>query len=89
MLPALRQEETCLLELVSYIHLNPIRAGIVPSLEALKDYRYCGHGCILGRNRQLDLHRKYFYGLVTLYVRVEMHMKALSVIAWQGGIGLI
>lgn len=22
--------------------------------EALKDYRYCGHGCILGRNRQLD-----------------------------------
>ena len=48
------QEETYLLELVRYIHLNPIRAGIVPSMKALMDYRYCGHICILGRNRQLD-----------------------------------
>ena len=48
------QEETYLLELVRYIHLNPIRAGIVPTLEMLRDYRYCGHSFILGRNRQLD-----------------------------------
>lgn len=48
------QEETYLLDLVRYIHLNPVRAGIVPTLEALRDYRYCGHGCILGRNRDLE-----------------------------------
>ena len=48
------QEETYLLELVRYIHLNPIRAGLVPSIVVLQDYRYCGHSCILGRNQQLS-----------------------------------
>lgn len=47
------QEETYLLELVRYIHLNPLRACLVSSLESLRDYRYCGHGCLLGRNRDL------------------------------------
>lgn len=32
-----------LLALVRYIHLNPIRAGVVTSLDALTDYRWCGH----------------------------------------------
>lgn len=44
------QEETYLLELVRYIHLNPLRAGIVSSLEELRDYQYCGHSRILARN---------------------------------------
>lgn len=44
------QEETYLLELVRYIHLNPLRAGIVASLEELKGYRYCGHRSILDGN---------------------------------------
>lgn len=44
------QEETYLLELVRYIHLNPLRAGIVSSLEELRDYQYCGHNRILARN---------------------------------------
>lgn len=48
------QEETYLLELVRYIHLNPLRACLVPSFEALSEYRYCGHGCILGYNRDLE-----------------------------------
>ena len=43
------QQETYLLELVRYIHLNPLRAGLVPSLEALATYRYCGHSRLLGR----------------------------------------
>lgn len=42
------QEDTYLLELVRYIHLNPIRAGIVNSLEELKNYKYCGHGTLMG-----------------------------------------
>jgi len=44
------QEETYLLELVRYIHLNPLRAGVVSSLEELRNYRYSGNSCIFARN---------------------------------------
>jgi REP element-mobilizing transposase RayT len=43
------QQEPYLLELVRYIHLNPLRAKIVESLEALDDYPYCGHSVLIGR----------------------------------------
>jgi putative transposase len=43
------QEEPYLLELVRYIHLNPLRSGIVSSLEELERYRYSGHGQLMGR----------------------------------------
>jgi putative transposase len=43
------QEETYLRELVRYIHLNPIRAGIVPSLAELRSYEYCGHSALMGK----------------------------------------
>lgn len=42
------EEEPYFLELVRYIHLNPVRAGIVKSVEALAAYRYTGHAVILG-----------------------------------------
>jgi len=42
------QEESYLLELVRYIHLNPLRAGIVKDLRGLNWYPYCGHSHILG-----------------------------------------
>ena len=44
------QEELYLLELVRYIHLNPLRAGLVSSLEELKAFQHCGHGRIIGLN---------------------------------------
>ncbi len=37
-----------LLELTRYIHLNPLRAGIVKDLNELKIYKWCGHSCIVG-----------------------------------------
>jgi REP element-mobilizing transposase RayT len=40
-----------LLELVRYIHLNPLRAGVVADLSALADYRWCGHQQLLGRGK--------------------------------------
>ncbi len=43
------QEEPYLLELVRYLHLNPLRAGVVSTLEELADFPFCGHGCLLGR----------------------------------------
>ena len=35
------------MELVRYIHLNPIRAGIVPDLKALSEFVYSGHSRIM------------------------------------------
>lgn len=42
------QEDLYLKELVRYIHLNPLRAGIVSDYRSLGRYGYCGHGVILG-----------------------------------------
>jgi len=41
------QEDSYLLELVRYIHLNPLRAKIVSSLDQLGDFPYCGHAALL------------------------------------------
>jgi REP element-mobilizing transposase RayT len=43
------QEDTYLLELVRYIHLNPLRAGIVKDLKALSNYAWCGHSVLMGK----------------------------------------
>jgi putative transposase len=37
------------LELVRYIHLNPIRAGLVEDLDELGRYAYCGHSVMMGK----------------------------------------
>ncbi len=42
------EEEPYLLELVRYLHLNPLRAGIVADLSTLARYPYCGHGALCG-----------------------------------------
>ena len=46
----LYQEEPYLLELVRYIHLNPLRAKQVASLKQLEGYRYSGHGALMGKS---------------------------------------
>ena len=38
-----------LLELIAYIHLNPLRAGLVRDLRELREYKWCGHGTLLGK----------------------------------------
>jgi putative transposase len=43
------QEDAYLLELVRYIHLNPLRAGLVSSLHQLDRYRFCGHSSLMGK----------------------------------------
>ena len=43
------QEDVYLKELVRYIHLNPLRAGLVHSLKSLNTYRYCGHSALMGK----------------------------------------
>jgi len=44
------QEDRYLLELVRYIHLNPLRAKIASNLDQLETYPFCGHGVLLGRH---------------------------------------
>lgn len=46
------QEDLYLLELVRYIHLNPLRAGIVKELNELDKYPYCGHSVLMGKNKR-------------------------------------
>ncbi|MDO9585319.1 MAG: transposase [Syntrophales bacterium] len=43
------QEDVYLLELVRYIHLNPLRARMVDDLESLDRYPYCGHSRLMGK----------------------------------------
>ena len=43
------EEDSYFLELVRYIHLNPLRAGLVSSMRKLETYKWCGHAGILGR----------------------------------------
>lgn len=43
------QREPYLKELVRYIHLNPVRAGVLRSLEELGGWPWSGHSALLGR----------------------------------------
>lgn len=43
------EEGTYLLELVRYIHLNPLRAGVVKSMGELDDYPWSGHMVLVGK----------------------------------------
>jgi REP element-mobilizing transposase RayT len=46
------QEDTYLLELVRYIHLNPLRARLVTDIKALDKYPFCGHTVIMGKKKK-------------------------------------
>ncbi len=46
------QEDLYLKELVAYIHLNPLRAGMVTALKDLTKYPYGGHSVLLGKQKR-------------------------------------
>ena len=43
----LRQEDSYLLELVRYIHLNPLKARLVADMKELDRFVYCGHNVLV------------------------------------------
>ena len=45
------EEDPYLLELMRYIHMNPLRAGLVKYLKELDKYPWCGHSPILGKKK--------------------------------------
>ncbi|MCK7515863.1 MAG: transposase [Desulfobacterales bacterium] len=46
------QEDRYLKELVRYIHLNPLRSGLVSGLSELAAYPYAGHSALAGSRRR-------------------------------------
>ncbi|MDI6761703.1 MAG: transposase [Thermodesulfobacteriota bacterium] len=58
------EDDPYLLELTRYIHLNPVRAGMVDGVEELNNYRWAGHSVIMGRVEQkwqdIDTVLRYF-----------------------------
>jgi len=53
------EEEPYFQKLVAYIHLNPLRAGLVTSLNELDRYPWCGHGIIVNSQQNLWQNRDY------------------------------
>jgi putative transposase len=51
------EEDPYLLELIRYIHLNPLRAGLVKDLRELDKYPWSGHSVILGRRQNPFIHK--------------------------------
>jgi len=43
------EEEPYLLELVRYIHLNPLRAGLITTIDQLDKYQWSGHAILMGK----------------------------------------
>ncbi len=37
------------MQLVAYIHLNPVRAGIVEDVTALREFLFAGHSALMGK----------------------------------------
>ena len=46
------QEDLYFMELVRYIHLNPLRAGLVSGLQELDRYPWCGHSVVMNNSMQ-------------------------------------
>ncbi|SRR6266568_555481 len=43
------QEDAYLLELIRYIHLNPLRVGLVKTIDELDSYPWSGHAVLMGK----------------------------------------
>ncbi len=46
------QEDPYLTELVRYIHLNPLRAGLVEDIKELDKYPWCCHSVLMNKTEQ-------------------------------------
>lgn len=53
------EEDRYLLALIRYIHLNPMRAGMVKTLDDLDRYPWSGHSAVMGKNEYLWMDTDY------------------------------
>jgi len=78
------QEDTYLKELIRYIHLNPLRAGIVPGIKELNSYPYCGHSAFIGKKKRPWQDVEYVLGY---FGKTTGQAKKAYVSFMEGGIG--
>ena len=57
------QEDLYLKELVRYIHLNPLRAGLVADMKELDKHPWCGHSVVMHKTSHAWQNTDYVYGL--------------------------
>ncbi len=57
------QEDSYLLELTRYVHLNPLRAKLVSDINELSNHPYSGHAVLMGRATADWQNTKYILGL--------------------------
>ena len=62
-----------MLELIRYIHLNPLRAGMVKTLEGLQSYIYSGHTALMGKRDYPWQESNY---VLTLFGKTKGHSRA-------------
>jgi len=67
------EEDVYLLELIRYIHLNPLRAHIVPDMESLNQFPWCGHAEILGKRCACGLDVNYVLSLFSTKTNAARH----------------
>jgi REP-associated tyrosine transposase len=56
------EEDPYFLELIRYIHLNPVRAKVLKSLKELNEYRFSGHMVLIGKRDKEWQDRDYVLG---------------------------
>jgi hypothetical protein len=78
------EEEPYLLELVRYIHLNPVRRQQVEGLDTLDDYRWSGHAVLMGRRscewQEIPVWSPFF----SVQVPVEVLVRLRIILTWCG-----
>lgn len=62
------EEDPYLLELVRYIHLNPLRAGLVKNVKELATYWKAGHATLMGKQKNSWQDTGYILGLFGKHV---------------------
>lgn len=68
------QEDPYLKELVRYIHLNPLRAGLVEDMKRLDKHPWCGHSVLMNKTKQAWQNVDYVYGLFSEKKRLARTM---------------
>jgi len=64
------QEDPYLKELVRYIHLNPLRAGLIEDMKKLDKHPWCGHSVLMNKTKQAWQNVDYVYGLFSEKKRI-------------------
>jgi hypothetical protein len=49
------QDQEYALQLIRYIHLNPLRGGLVSSFSELADWQWCGHGNLVNEKEKYGM----------------------------------